>query len=324
MNNNINMKNFKKFVLILFLFFPINIFAYSSFIVPGGNTVGVDVKFDGVLVIGFYKINGVYNDTELKLGDYIIKADNTSIYSINDIMNIIEKTDNESINIEYRRDNKVYNTKLNLVNDEGKIKTGLYIKDSIKGCGTLSYIDPTTNIYGVLGHEIVEVTTDNIVQIRSGGIYENKITGIEKSYPGSAGSKISKINYNKEYGIISKNTKYGIFGTYLDNYDKNDTLEIGQAKIGKAQIRTVIDNQKIETFDVKIVKINETSEQKNIKIIIDDKNLLSKTGGVVQGMSGSPIIQNNKIVGVLTHVIVDDPISGYGIFIEKMLAEGEK
>lgn len=314
----------KKIILILFFILPINIFAYSSYLIPGGQTIGINVKMEGVMVVGFYKINGSYNKSDLELGDYIIKVDNQTINASNDLINYINNNIPSNINITYKRNNIIKTTKLNIIKDNNIYKTGLYIKDSIKGCGTLSYIDPETNTYGALGHEIVESNTLKTVDIISGNIYENKITGIEKSYPGVAGSKISNINYNNIYGNITKNTIYGIFGSINTTITNNETLEIGEAKVGNAYIQTVIDDKKIEKFNIKIININENSNLKNIKIEISDKDLIDKTGGVIQGMSGSPIIQNNKIVGVLTHVVVDEPIYGYGIFIEKMLKESEK
>ena len=127
------------------------------------------------------------------------------------------------------------------------------------------------------------------------------------------------------YGTIFKNTKYGIFGYYKDRIDDNNLIKVSNdTKIGQAQIKTVIDGEKIETFDIEITKINETSDIKNISFKITDERLLDLTGGVVQGMSGSPIIQNDNLIGVLTHVVVDNPYTGYGLFITKMLEEGEK
>lgn len=314
----------KKIIVILFLIFPLNIFAYSNYLIPGGNTIGINVKLDGVMVVGFYKINGKYNSSDLELGDYIVKIDDQEVTSSEDIINYINNNKVTDLLITYKRNNKEYKTKLNLIYEDNKYKTGLYIKDEIKGCGTISYIDPENNNYGALGHEIVESNTLKVVDIISGKVYENRITGIDKSYIGYAGSKISEINYKNIYGDVTKNTSYGIFGILNQTISTEDKMEIGKAKVGKALIRTVIKDNQIEEFTVDIIKINEQNSQKNIKVEITDKKLIDKTGGVIQGMSGSPIIQEGKIVGVLTHVIVDNPITGYGIFIEKMLEESEK
>lgn len=175
-----------------------------------------------------------------------------------------------------------------------------------------------------LGHEIIESTSNSIVEIKSGSIFNNRITGIEKSKIGSPGSKMAKFDYNQNYGSIFKNTKYGIFGYYNDTLENFSLANIGEAKIGSAEIKTVLSDEKVETFNIEITSVNDTSEVKNISFKINDDKLLELTGGVVQGMSGSPILQNGNIVGVLTHVIVDNPYTGYGLYIRKMLEEGEK
>ena len=135
---------------------------------------------------------------------------------------------------------------------------------------------------------------------------------------------MAKFDYNQNYGSIFKNTKYGIFGYYNDTLENFSLANIGEAKVGSAEIKTVLSDEKVETFNIEITSVNDTSEVKNISFKINDDKLLELTGGVVQGMSGSPILQNGNIVGVLTHVIVDNPYTGYGLYIRKMLEEGEK
>ncbi len=320
----------KKIVTFLLLIvFPLNVFAYSDKIYRGGNTVGIEINSNGILVVGFYEINGKLNrgNPILKVGDYILKVNDKKVNSLKELTNEIENNvKNNKIIITYRRDNKEYTTNFDLINDDGIYKTGLYVKDSIIGIGTLTYVDPNTNIYGALGHEIVESNTNKIVEIKSGEIFRNVITSIDKSKTGYAGSKNAKYFYNTIYGSIIKNTNHGIFGIY--NYENNmELIDVGsssEVKIGNASMYTVIDGEKVEEFDIYINKINENSDTKNIIFEIIDNRLLDKTGGIVQGMSGSPIVQNNKIVGVITHVIVDNPLTGYGLFITQMLEEGEK
>ncbi|MBQ6841233.1 MAG: hypothetical protein IJO63_03870 [Bacilli bacterium] len=176
-----------------------------------------------------------------------------------------------------------------------------------------------------LGHEISETETNSIVEIKSGLIFQNTITGIQKSKPGVPGSKLASFNYENRYGTIYKNTKYGIFGIYEDELPSATPIKVSKdIEIGPAYIKTVLDQETVQTFDIEITSINENSQTKNIVFKILDNNLIEKTGGVVQGMSGSPIIQNDQIVGVLTHVVVDNPVTGYGLLITKMLEEGEK
>lgn len=306
--------------------FPFEVLAYSKYIIPGGNTLGIEINSDGIMVIGFYEINGKLNKSNLKVGDYIKKVNDKDVSSILELTNEIENNDKDSITITYKRDDKLLTTKLNLIYENNIYKTGLYVKDKITGIGTLSYIDPETHIYGALGHEIVESSHNKIVEIKTGNIFKNTITSITKSMSGHPGSKNAKFYKNMTYGTITKNTNKGIYGIYNDPLPSTKALPVAskdEIVIGKASILTVLENEEIKSYDIEITSINETSKTKNISFIITDNELLKKTGGVVQGMSGSPIIQNDKIIGAVTHVVVDEPKSGYGIFITSMLKEGE-
>ena len=316
------------YVLLISLFIlPISTMAYSNYIIPGGDTLGISIKSDGVLVTGFYKINGKYNKSSLKVGDYITMVENNIVSSLDELTNLIDKYKNqESINIRYRRNNKEYKGSISLVLDNSIYKTGLYVKDSTAGCGTLSYIDPETKIYGAVGHEIIDNNTNSIIEIKEGEIFENKITSITKSYDGNPGSKNSVFNFNKVYGDIKKNTKVGVYGKYTYNLPDKELIKVAnpdEVQIGPAQIYTVLNDQEIKKYDIEITNINENAITKNITFNITDKELLSKAGGIVQGMSGSPVIQNDKIIGAITHVKVDDVTGGYAIFITTMLEEGE-
>lgn len=319
-----------KILLISWLLLPINVFAYSNYIIPGGETLGIEVNSKGVMVIGFYQINGKFNKgvPVIKAGDYIVKINDVEVNTIEELTKAIEANVSlGEVNVELRRDKKVRTSKLELVKDGDIYKTGLYVKNSITGTGTLTYIDPETKIFGALGHEIVESNTNNIVEIKDGSIFRNYITGIDKSKVGYAGSKNAKFYYNTKYGSINKNSNVGIYGIYdsvLPNKERLEVARNDEVKIGKASIATVLSEENIKYYDIEITKIDEYSKVKNISFKITDKELIDKTGGVVQGMSGSPIIQNGKIIGAVTHVIIDNPTTGYGLFITTMLEEGEK
>lgn len=317
-------------ILFLLLLFPCQVLAYSNYIIPGGDTLGININTKGILVVGFYQINGEYNKgkPELKAGDAIIKINDTPISSIKELTNNIEKhVSQKAVTITFLRNNKEKTTVLPLIEDDGLFKTGLYVKDNITGIGTLTYVDPETHIYGALGHEIIEATTSKIVEIKDGSIFRNVITSIDKSSEGNAGSKNAKFYYNTVYGDIKKNTKYGIYGEYTNTIPAKNALEVAQpeeVKIGEATIYTVLKDESIKDYKIEITAINENSDVKNISFTLNDEELISQTGGIVQGMSGSPIIQNGKIIGAVTHVIIDNPLTGYGIFITTMLEEGEK
>ena len=238
-----------KLLLISWLLLPINVFAYSNYIIPGGETLGIEVNSKGVMVIGFYQINGKFNKgaPAIKAGDYIVKINDVEVNTINELTKEIEaNVDVGEVNVELRRDGKTRTSKLELVKDGEIYKTGLYVKDSITGTGTLTYIDPETKIFGALGHEIIESNTNSIVEVKDGSIFRNYIIGIDKSKVGYAGSKNAKFYYNTKYGTINKNTNVGIYGIYdsiLPNKEKLEVADKSEIKIGKASIATVLSKE---------------------------------------------------------------------------------
>ena len=318
----------KLFIMFSLLLFPFSTYAYSDYIYRGGNTIGIEINTDGVMIVGFYEVDGKFNKGKLQNGDYIISVEGNTINKVKDLSEVISKyTDKKSIDVTIKRHGTKKNVKMDLLYKDGVYKTGLYVKDNITGIGTLTYVDPESNVFGALGHEIIDSSSSDIVEIKDGNIFRNYITCIDKSSVGNAGSKNAKYYNSTIYGNIKKNTIEGIFGKY--NYDTSnlELLKVGtkkDIKIGPATMYTVLSGEKIEEFNINITSINESSNIKNITFEITDKDLIDKTGGVIQGMSGSPIVQNNKIIGVITHVIVDNPITGYGLFITKMLEEGDK
>ena len=320
-------KKLKKSLSLLLLtifIIPINILGYSDYIIPGGENIGIEVKTNGVLVVGLYDINGKYPAKEagIKIGDIITNVDGKEIINIEELSNLLTK---QTIEVKYLRNNKEYSTNLNLINVNGELKTGLYVKDTVTGIGTLSFIDPNTKLYGALGHEIIESTTGEILKTNNGSIYKSSVINIDRSENGNPGSKIADLKLESKKGTIFENTNKGIFGNYVDNLPNKKTYKVAnpnEIKIGPATIHTVLDGEEIKEYTINIIKINK-EDTKNILFEITDEELITKTGGIIQGMSGSPIIQENKIIGAVTHVVVDNPIKGYGIFITKMLEEAE-
>ncbi len=318
-------------VIGLLLIFPISTFAYSSHIIASGKNIGIEIKSDGIMVVGLYNIDGFSpgNDANIHLGDRIIKINDNKVNDINEMIDEINnRIDENSIKISFIRNNKEYDTTLKLVFDDGIYKTGLYVKDTINGVGTLTFIDPGTKMYGALGHEIIDKNTSLKVEIKDGKIYKSDVVSITKSSDGSPGQKNAKYDSNVVYGSIEKNTSSGIFGLYEDEINSSDNLykvaSVDEIELGSAKILSVIENNEIKEYEIEITKINDSSSVKNISFNIVDETLLDKTGGIVQGMSGSPIIQNNMIIGAVTHVVVDDVTKGYGIYITNMLEEMEK
>lgn len=317
-------------LLLIITIVPINTFAYSNYVIASGKTIGIEVNSSGVLVVGFYEVDNSYlaKEAGFEIGDKIIKINETKVSSISEMVTALKQTENSETTFTIVRDNKETKVKMQLKEDENKVlKTGLYVKDQINGIGTLTYIDPETKRFGALGHEIIETTTAQKFEIKDGKIFKANVSNIKKSRDGAAGEKNATYDKSTSEGAIDNNDITGIYGTYQEEISNMETLEVGtkeDVKTGKATIKTVIENSQVEEFDINIIAIDPNSKTKNILFEIADERLLNKTGGVVQGMSGSPIIQNNKIIGAVNYVIVNDTKKGYGIFITTMLEEGEK
>lgn len=322
------LKKFKKPLMLLFLLFSIPILpkAYSKEIIAGGDTIGITINTEGVLVVGTYFSNDNSLVSSIKTGDTIIKSNNKTINTTNDLMNSIDINSCNTLNIEYKRNNKIYKDTLNLKEEDGVCKTGLYVKDKITGIGTLTYIDPSTKLFGALGHEILEQSTGKIVETDNGTIFDSEVINIAKSKVGSPGEKTAKYYSNRINGNIFENTIKGIFGTYTGKITDEQLYKVANIediKLGSASIRTVLSGREINEYEINILKIVDASEVKNFVFEIVDQELIEKTGGIVQGMSGSPIIQGDYIIGAVTHVVVDNPTKGYGILITNMLKEAE-
>lgn len=324
MNNYIK----KLSLLLLIALFPLNIYAYSNKVIMGGQNVGININSNGIMIVGFYKINGIYNESKLLAGDYIIKVGNKNVSSIKELVKVIEEevVDN-MVSITYRRDNKEYTTNLKLEYKDGLYKTGLYVKDNLLGNGTLTYIDPETKIFGALGHNVLENNTKSVVEVKDGTIFKSVVSSVTKSSNGNPGSINTKFYKNNIYGNINKNIQSGIFGTYLESIDTDSLIEVAkpeEIKVGPATIYTALYNNEIKEYDINILKVEKNNQIKNIYFEVVDEELLKVAGGIVQGMSGSPIVQNNKLIGAVTHVAIDDVTTGYGISIITMLEQGEK
>ena len=326
-------KKIKNNILLTLMFtlfiIPTYTLAYSDYILAGGENIGIELNSKGVIIVGTYEVNGKNPAKEagIHAGDKITKINNKEVSSIEEMLNIVEKTTNkENIDITYLRAGKENKTTLRLTKTNDNIyKTGLYVKDTISGVGTLTYIDPNTKLFGALGHEIIEKNTGQKLEIKDGKIYSSTVTGITRSDIGKPGEKNARYDSSNIFGKVKENTTNGIFGNYTSTLPDKKLYKVAkdnEVKMGDATILTVIDGNIVESFGINILKVS-TNEVKNILFEITDSRLLKKTGGIVQGMSGSPIIQDDYIVGAVTHVVVDDPTKGYGIFITKMLEEAE-
>ena len=322
------MKKYTLYMLLIYFLFPISILAYSDYIIASGKNIGIELKSNNVIIVGAYDINNhnVLTESDLKLGDKIIKINDYEITSAESMQKVINEIGEDNIKITYKRDNIISTTDINLYKEDNEYRTGLYVRDTIRGVATLTYIDKNTKTFGALGHEIIEKSTKSKFASDTGTIYYSVVTGITKSLDGDPGEKNAISDSGAIYGNVSENTTSGIFGEYIDTLPDSKLYKVAKPEeinLGKAQMLTVIDGEKVEAFDINILKVNMNSNTKNILFEVTDQRLLDLTGGIVQGMSGSPIIQDDKIVGAVNFVVVDRTNKGYGIFITTMLEEAE-
>ncbi len=323
------LKSFIAIFIVATFIMPQSILAYSEYIVAGGENIGLQINNNGIIVAGFYKVGDVYpgHDANLNKGDTIIKADGKDVRTIDDFITSIKDSNQRSLKLVYLRNKKEETTTLNLISDEGVVKTGLYVKDMVSGIGTLTFVDPGTKLYGALGHEVIESSSGTMINVKDGKIYNSNVTGIEKSVRGEPGAKNANVDSNDVYGNIRENTISGIFGDYTKEINKSSLYKVTKykdIKLGEAKIITVLDGSEKKEYSINILKVNnEKNDNKNILFEITDEELIKKTGGIVQGMSGSPIIQGDNIIGAVTNVVVNNPSRGYGILITSMLEEGE-
>lgn len=316
-------------MLFLILFIPVSVFAYSKYLIPSGQNIGIMLKSNNVLVVGSYKIGSydVLKETELRVGDKITTVNGLKITNTKELQEVIEEIDQDMVTVGVIRNNQELTINIPLYHENNVLKTGLYVRDSIRGVASLSYLDiqdDGTVLYGALGHEILEKSSKTLFATDDGVIFSSTVTGVTKSTQGSPGEKNARSNSKDVLGTVVENTKHGVFGVYtgkVPDVKKYQVASFEDIKLGPAKMLTVISGNKVEEFDINIIKVNETSDTKNILFEVTDEKLLSKTGGIVQGMSGSPIIQGDYIIGAVNYVLVDSPTKGYGIFIRNMLEE---
>lgn len=297
-------------------------------LIPGGTPVGIKLLTDGVMVVKIQEVaDGICPAKEAMLfeGDNIISANGISLTSSSQLSKIIESCGGSTIELEISREGQIFKTSLTpvLSQTEGVYKGGLWIRDSSAGVGTLTFIDPKTGCYGALGHPISDCDTYKTLPLGSGEIVDVAITGYEKGERGCPGELFGTFVSGLASGSIQKNCDQGVFGkmTYSAYGEAIPIAFKSEVKTGPATILTTISGNKPAEYSVEIEKLtlSTSARTKNIVIRVTDPELLEKTGGIIQGMSGSPIIQDGKLVGAVTHVFVSDPTRGYGIFIENML-----
>ena len=304
----------------------------------GGIPVGVKISTNGVLAVGYSDINIDNNSIEspakkygIELGDILLEVDSQKIESSKDLSKKLNKIKKEQVQILINRNGNEIKKTISLFKTEsGTYKLGLWVRDSTAGVGTMTFYHKESNMYGALGHPITDNETEKILSVKNGTLIESSIISVRKGQRGTPGElKGVFINTDDAIGNVLSNTQCGIFGSMNDENSVINTgtlYKVGyknEVKLGKAQIISTIDENGPKFYDVEIIKVinQDSPSSKSMVIKVVDPVLLEKTGGIVQGMSGSPIIQNNKIIGAVTHVLVNKPEVGYGIYIEWMLKD---
>lgn len=301
-------------------------------LVPVGSTAGIKMFSDGVLIVGISKIMtekgevSPAGDCGLKPGDLIVEIDSVKITSAEDLRASVQNK--SRLEIGYIRDGKKgrVTAKPAVSVSDGTRKLGCWVRDSMAGIGTITFYDPESKIFGALGHGINDVDTSALLPLASGALIRSRVASVKPGAAGSPGELRGEFDASSEIGVLFANTERGVFGKMDISALKTVRRAMPVALIneitpGKATILSNIEGDVVEEYEIEIKKVYPASKDsiRDMTIEVTDQRLLSKTGGIVQGMSGSPILQNGKIVGAVTHVLVNEPARGYGIYIQKML-----
>ena len=300
-------------------------------VIPCGTPFGIKMFTDGVMVVGIAEIqteSGMLNPAEqagIQTGDILISVDGSEVNRNEEIAALVEQSGGKEMTICYRRENKEFTTQLSPAKSlvDGQWKAGLWVRDSTAGIGTLTFYDPATEEFGGLGHGVCDTDTSALMPFLNGEIMPVTISGVTKGASGAPGELHGYFESDEAIGVMHANDAFGVYGA-LYEAPEGETVAVAmcqETRPGEAQILTTIDGGEPQYYQVVLEYINyqENEEGKNMILRVTDPRLLEQTGGIVQGMSGSPILQNGKLIGAVTHVFVNDPTRGYGIFAERML-----
>jgi stage IV sporulation protein B len=302
-------------------------------LVPMGNTVGIKLKSDGVLVVGLSQVEGgTFGPTPaasagIRAGDIITQLNAKKIESVEDFRSAVKSLGEKPATVRVRRNGKDHQmTVVPVRNKNGESELGVWLRDGIVGIGTVTFYDADKKIFGALGHSVNDIDTGIVLPLKSGSIMKSNIVSVIKGANGSPGELRGSFDLLSSIGRLYANTPKGIFGTLEQSKgmalrEAIPAAKRNEIKTGKATILSNISGDSVEEFEIEISRIYPPGENgvRDMMITVTDENLIDRTGGIVQGMSGSPIIQNGKLVGAVTHVLVNDPCRGYAIAIENMI-----
>ncbi len=308
----------------------------TTTVIPVGKAIGMKLYTKGVLVVGMSEIENEekikekpYENSGIEEGDSIIAINNEEINTTDELIQQVNNSNGESLKIKYVKNDKILETSIVPVKTKEDYKIGLWVRDAAAGIGTLTFYEPSTNMFMSLGHGIIDIDTEEIVDISKGELVTANILSIikgEKNKPGEIKGSITK---GVAIGDIYKNTKMGVYGNvknrqYIDTtYNEMEVAERSEIKTGKATILCQLDSGTPQEYQIEIERIysNNNTDNKSMLIKITDEELLNKTGGIIQGMSGAPIMQNGKFIGAVTNVLVKDPTKGYAIFGDLLIKQ---
>lgn len=299
-------------------------------VIPLGQAVGIKLFSDGVVVVGMSSIQTDVGDAQpakdagLKVGDIVTHINGVEVDTIESVQQLVRETKDEPLALAVMRSGRSLQLTAIAAESDGEHKLGLWLRDSMAGIGTLTFYDPQNATFGALGHGINDADTAQLMPLQSGGILFAEVVGVNKGTAGNPGELQGSFDLSSDLGELKLNTSIGIYGSVAHpNFQATPVPVATKEEVvtGAATILCNVRGTEIEEFAVEISQIypDLTSQSKNMMLEVTDPILLDATGGIVQGMSGSPILQNGKIIGAVTHVFVNDPTKGYGIFIENML-----
>lgn len=302
-------------------------------VLVSGKSFGIKLYTDGVIIVGTKDVNvggDIVNPAKsagLQVGDVIISINGTRVYSSDEVEKILNDNNGQKYTIRIKRSGayKTFELEPVYVPNESCYKAGMWVRDSTAGIGTVTFFYPNTNMVGALGHPITDVDTGEIMPILNGEAVETTVTSVTKSTGSETGSLCCDFS-SVRIGALTKNTNYGVYGNYDSSVDLSETLAYEVASVqeiqkGFCQLICTVEGETPAVYSAEITKISYNDKDKNMIIRVTDSDLLKKTGGIVQGMSGTPIIQNGKLIGAVTHVMVNSPSKGYAIFAQTMLDE---
>ena len=299
-----------------------NFFESKKYVYVLGDIVGINAKTDGVLVLANEEENIEYID-KLREGDNILYIEDTKINSSQDVYDILNKLKKNKVNIKLERNGKIITKSIKIKHENGIYKLGFWVRDKVSGIGTMTCYDPQKNLFYAIGHPICDIDTKKQLKIKEGNISSISNLEIIKSNSGKVGYIKGDFDNKEIIGSFLENSNYGIEGKINQNLSykyqkkKMEVARFKDIKLGKAEVLFQSDDNKVESYDILINNIDKQSKTLEIEII--DKDLIDYTGGIIQGMSGAPIVQNNKLIGSITYVLKNNPKKGFGIFIGAMI-----